>query len=287
MPTFKNKIKIPEKGVKLPYFKVSISLTKNHNNTDWSHGFYNIKKLHDSGRTGKGVKVAVLDTGVDLSHSSFESAIKEGRLKAIDARYNKNDPSDHQGHGTFCASRYISNGRSVLGFSPDCEVTSYKVLNDNGSGLISDVSRGIELAMLDGAHIISTSLGWSDVDLPGFKEIAQEVIDAGIIWVSASGNDGRYEHIDYPAVYDNVISVGSHDRFGKRSTFSDFGYDLDLYGSGEDVLGAYVNNKEAYLQGTSMATPSTGAIIANLYGDIVNKYGTINREVLKELVKCQ
>lgn len=273
--------------VKLPPFSAEVKWTKSGSNTDWSHDFYRIKELHSKGKTGKGVKVAVLDTGVDLSHNSFQKAIESGRLKAIDARSGGTTPGDRNGHGTWCVSRYISDGSDVLGFSPECSVTSYKVLNDNGSGNISSVINGVRMAIDEGVNIISTSLGWSGSSIPAIEELALEALSKGILWVSAAGNDGLQEDIDYPALYGDIISVGSHDKSRKRSLFSDFGVDLDLYSSGEAVLGAYTQNREAFLQGTSMATPSLGAIIATLWDDIIAEYGKIDREVLKILSTCQ
>lgn len=280
-----NKIK-DDRSVKLPDFKVDVQLIRSGANTDWSHDFYKIEQLHATGRKGKNVKVAVLDTGVDLSHDSFKTAIETGRLKAVDARRSKNEPFDLNGHGTWCASRFISNGDSVLGFAPDCTLTSYKVLNDNGSGSLSDVVRGLEMAVKDGAQIISTSLGWPGPDVQSIHDMAKEIQKLGIIWVSAAGNDGTREDIDYPAIYDEIISAGSHDKDRTRSFFSDFGVDLDLYSSGNEVLGAYTGNREAYLRGTSMATPSLGALIATIYDDLIKHYGGINREVLKTIATC-
>lgn len=187
---------------------------------------------------------------------------------------------------TWCVSRYIGSGVDVLGFAPDCTVHSYKVLDENGSGNLSDVLNGVKAAMKDKCHIISTSLGWSGRSR-AFNDIANQAFDQGILWVSASGNDGRNEDIDYPALYNKVISIGSHDENRLRSYFSDFGEDLDIYSSGEKVLGAYTKNREAVLQGTSMATPSLGALVATVYFDIIGKYGKIDREVLKNLVTCR
>jgi major intracellular serine protease len=272
--------------VTLPPFKANVQLIKAKSYTDWSHQFYSILDLHKSGRRGQGIKVAVLDTGIDLSHDSFKPAIDSGRLKAIDARLNQNDPTDRNGHGTWCCSRFISDGADVLGFSPKCQLTSYKVLGDGGSGSLADVLNGVQLAIEEGVQIISTSLGWNGSNIKEFEDIAKYVQSKGIVWVSAAGNDGKEEHIDYPALYNEIYSIGSHNSKGERSYFSDFGVDLDLYSSGEDVLGAYTRNREAYLQGTSMSTPSIGAIITALYNDIVDTYGTIDREILKKLATC-
>lgn len=188
---------------------------------------------------------------------------------------------------TWCVSRYISDDSTVLGFAPDCELLSIKVLDDDGTGSISDIINGLKIAVDNHVDIISTSIGWaSKVYSSELDKVVKDIEDKSIVWVSAAGNDGKHEDIDYPAFYDYVISVGSHDSDGRRSRFSDFGIDLDLYSSGNNVLGAYLNDKEAYLAGTSMATPSLGALIAILYDDLIGKYGKINRESLKKVATC-
>lgn len=273
-------------NVKLPNFTCDVQFIKSGQNTDWSHDFYNIKELHEKGRKGKGVKIAVLDTGVDLSHDSFATAIKEGRLKALDARRNQNDPKDRNGHGTWCVSRFISDGKDVLGFAPESTVISIKVLGDNGGGSLTDVMRGIELALEQNVDYISTSLGWG-VNVPNFKGLTKKVSESGVLWFSASGNDGTEEDIDFPAKYERVISIGSHNKERRRSSFSDFGVDLDFYSSGQNVLGAYLNNKEAYLSGTSMATPSFAALLSTVHHDIKEKYGKVDKSIIEKLVRCQ
>lgn len=275
-----------KKQVKLPPFAESIQLIKSGSNTDWSHDFYDIEALHEKGIKGKGVKVAILDTGIDLSHNSFKTAIAEGRLTAVDAREGHNDPNDGNGHGTWCASRFISDGKDVLGFAPECTVISYKVLNDNGSGNLQNVIRAAEMAIKAGCDIISTSLGWAG-EVDGFINVVNKSKERGILWLSAAGNDGTREDIDYPALYGDIISVGSHDKNRKRSRFSDYGLDLDLYSSGQKVLGAYTKNREAYLDGTSMATPSLGALITLMFDKLMKENGKIDRHVLRKISTCQ
>ena len=163
---------------------------------------------------------------------------------------------------------------------------SIKVLGSNGGGVLSDIYRGVDLALAQGADIISTSLGWGS-EWPHFAGVVQRVKAAGVLFLSAAGNDGTHNGIDYPALYDDVISVGSHDKNLKRSIFSDWGPDLDIYGSGEGVKGAWLGNKEAILQGTSMAAPSEAGIIAMFKNKIQAKYPIIHRETLKTIATCQ
>lgn len=280
----KSKI-IKEVPVALPPFKLEPILMKAGINTDWSHDFYKILDAHKKGYKGKGVKVAVLDTGVELTNDAFTKAVDEKRLKAIDARRNQNNPNDIQGHGTWCCSRYIADDEEVLGFAPECEVVSIKVLNDNGSGSLSDVVRGYEMAIDEGVDIISTSLG-SPGTTAAMQNIVRKARDLGIILISAAGNDGTREGIDYPALYDEVYSIGSHDEIGKRASHSDWGVDLDLYGSGVRVRGAWSGNRITFAGGTSMATPSIGGCIALFLPLLKENYQVIDRDLFKKIATC-
>ena len=268
-------------AIELRPFSIEEDFTRG--SLDWSHQMYQIERLHQMGFKGKGIKVAVLDTGLDLNHDSFKTAVQEGRLKAIDGRNGINKPEDKNGHGTWCVSRFISNGTRAQGFAPECEVLSIKVLNDNGSGSITSITRGANLAIEAGVDIISSSIGWSGRYDP-FTRIVKRATDAGIHWFSASGNDGKNEHIDFPALEPRVLSIGSHDNQKKKSGFSDYGVDLDLYGPGSRVKAAFLHNKEAIISGTSMATPSVAAFAAVLYDHLD---GDLSRENLKKIAKCQ
>jgi subtilisin family serine protease len=270
--------------VKLHPFSHSELLIKASTNVDWSHEYYKILDIHQKGYTGKNVKVAVLDTGVQLDHFLFEKAVADGRLKAFDT--TGGDGLDRQGHGSWCVSRYIADDPQLIGFSPDVDMISIKVLGDGGSGKLSDVIRGFELAIAEDVDIISTSLGWTGRYTP-FDAVVKKANDKGILMVSAAGNDGKLEDIDYPGLYADIFAIGSHGKTGVKSSFSDWGVDLDLYGSGESVKGAWRDSKITLSRGTSMATPSVGALIALLLQRLKEEYGTIDRQLLKQLAKCQ
>ena len=270
--------------VKLPHYDVSIDILKSSNGRDWSHDYYNIDVIHANGFTGAGVKVAVIDTGIDLTHSCFKKANEEGRIKTFDSRPRKNNPTDGNGHGSWVASRYIGTN-SIVGFSPDVELYVYKALEDDGTGDIEIIIKAAKHAIDSGCHIISTSVGWPD-DYPRFQSIVDYAESKNVLWISASGNDYSKDDIDYPAVLRYIISCGSINKKGKRSNFSDFGKELDLYSSGEDVIGAYTKNRNAVMDGTSMATPSLGALFSLVYFYIIEQYGSVNREIIKKIATC-
>ncbi|NOR17846.1 S8 family serine peptidase [candidate division WOR-3 bacterium] len=166
--------------------------------------------------TGKGVVVAILDTGVDYTHPAL-GGCKGFGCKVIDGYDIVNDdwdPMDNDGHGTMVAGIIAANG-ALKGVAPDAELLVYKVLDPSesgpASGYTSEVIAGIDAAIIDGADIICMSLGGELGATDNALELAvSRAVDAGVIVVAAAGNDGPYIGTIYsPASYENVIAVGS------------------------------------------------------------------------------
>ncbi|MEA2052218.1 MAG: S8 family serine peptidase, partial [Euryarchaeota archaeon] len=166
--------------------------------------------------TGKGVVVAILDTGVDYTHpdlggcKGFGCKVKDG----YDIVNDDWDPMDNDGHGTMVAGIIAASG-ALKGVAPDVELLVYKVLEPSesgpASGDTSDVIAGIDEAINDGADIICMSLGGElGVTDDALAFAVNRAVDAGVIVVAAAGNDGPYIGTIYsPASYENVIAVGS------------------------------------------------------------------------------
>ena len=166
--------------------------------------------------TGKGVVVAILDTGVDYTHPDL-GGCKGFGCKVIDGYDIVNDdwdPMDNDGHGTMVAGIIAASG-ALKGVAPDAELLVYKVLEPSedgpASGDTSDVIAGIGDAIKDGADIICMSLGGElDRTNDALALAVNRAVDAGVIVVAAAGNDGPYIGTIYsPASYENVIAVGS------------------------------------------------------------------------------
>ena len=165
--------------------------------------------------TGKGVVVAILDTGVDYTHPDL-GGCKGFGCKVIDGYDFVNDdwdPRDDDGHGTRVAGIIAATG-ALKGVAPDAELLVYKVLEPPESGpaegIPSDVIAGIEEAIKDGADIICMSLGGDLGVRNEMLELAvNAAVNAGVIVVAAVGNDGDISTIRSPASCENVIGVGS------------------------------------------------------------------------------
>jgi subtilisin family serine protease len=207
---------------------------------------------------GAGMKVAILDTGIDVSHPDLIPNFKKG----IDFTNSPHGFNDVQGHGTHCAGIVAGcdNDFGVVGVAPLAELYVAKVLGDNGSGSIEAIAQGIDWAIAEKVDIISMSLGCSEDPGPVLHEAVKRARAAGIVVVAASGNENT--HVGWPAVYEEVIAVGAVDQTFGRANFSNFGQELDITAPGVDILSTYPTSRYAKLSGTSMATPIVAGVVA-------------------------
>lgn len=208
---------------------------------------------------GEGIKVAVLDTGIDATHPDLAPNFKKGRNFTTS---NPDDYLDRQGHGTHCAGIIAGcdNMVGIVGVAPLAELYVAKVLGDQGNGGISAIVKGIDWAIEEKVDVISMSLGCSKDPGPALHDAIKRARAAGIVIVAASGNENT--HVGWPAVYEEVISVGAVDQTFGRADFSNFGQELDVTAPGVDILSTYPTNQYAKLSGTSMATPIVAGVVA-------------------------
>lgn len=215
-----------------------------------------------SNYTGKGVKVAVLDTGIS-KHDDLQVA---GGVSF--SSYTKSY-SDDNGHGTHVAGIIgaKNNGIGVVGVAPDASLYAVKVLDSEGDGYLSDIISGIDWSIKNHMDVINLSFGTPENSV-ALQQIVDEAYNKGILVVAAAGNGGNTagtgDTIEYPAKYPSVIAVGAVDQNNKRGTFSATGSDLEVAAPGVNVLSTYMNNEFAYMSGTSMAAPFVSGTLALL-----------------------
>jgi len=226
----------------------------------------NAQNLNDRGVTGSGVRVAVLDTGVNSNNPALQGQVFD------EVQIAEGDLQDSVGHGTWVASAIAGNGAEVdgvtlEGVAPDAEIINVKVLNDSGTGKISNIIEGASRAGDAGADVVNLSLGApapcgeDSAICQAFKDISR--ID-NLTFVCAAGNQGPQTNPALPAGCNTSIAVGSVRKNGEPSGFSSRGpiCDGDLYpgisapgGSAQEgIIGAYRSGSRA-LKGTSMACP--------------------------------
>lgn len=202
---------------------------------------------------GQGIRVAVLDTGVDASHPDLAGRLTGG---ANFTSQNFGDFADRNGHGTMCAGLVAANrnnGIGIAGVAPEALVMPIKVLGDNGSGNIEQLVAGIRYAVQNGAQILSISIaasGPSDL----LRQAIDEATNRGLLVIAAAGNGGTMTQV-FPGAYPNVLTVAATTRNDQRASFSSYGTWVDVAAPGVDILSTAVGGGYTTLSGTSMSAP--------------------------------
>ncbi|WP_078411555.1 S8 family peptidase [Priestia abyssalis] len=216
---------------------------------------------------GKGITVAILDTGCDIAHPDLKKRIIGGRNFTGDDSGNLDLYKDYNGHGTHVAGTIaaIQNNTGVVGVAPEANLLIIKVLDKNGSGQYEWIINGIYYAIEQKVDIISMSLGGPE-DVPELHEAIQKAVANNILVICAAGNEGdgndSTDEFGYPASYNEVISIGAIDLERRSSNFSNSNNEVDLVAPGEKILSTYLNGTYATLSGTSMATPHVSGAMA-------------------------
>jgi len=242
-----------------------------------------------AGHTGAGSTVAVLDTGVDVTHPDLSDAVV-GAKNFTDSYSD----DDRFGHGTHVASIITGSGAAeggkYQGVAPDAKLLNGKVLDDQGGGLESWIIAGMEWAATSGADVINMSLGSpfpSDGSDPMSEAVNRITADTGALFVISAGNSGPDpESIGSPGAADAALTVGAVDRDDQLAEFSSRGprwedgaLKPDITAPGVDIVAAKAKNgvigdpvgdKYVSLSGTSMAAPhvaGAAAIVAGQHPD--------------------
>jgi thermitase len=211
------------------------------------------------GLPARTVVVAVIDSGVCLQHPDLQ-----GRLVAgFDFVDDDNDPSDLFGHGCSVAgviAANTNNGTGIAGVAPNAQIMPLRVLDENGLGNYSNIAAAIVYAVDNGANILNLSLAGSSPSNI-IEAAVNYATQRGAVVIAAAGNFAQ-ERAYYPAAYPNVIAVGSIDPNLQRSSFSNFGADIDVWAPGRDILATSMNGGYEFMSGTSFAAPIVAGLTA-------------------------
>ncbi|HAH07059.1 MAG TPA: peptidase S8 [Elusimicrobia bacterium] len=204
---------------------------------------------------GKGVKVAVVDTGIDHSHPDLKTA---GGFNVIT---HDDNYMDDQGHGTHVSGTIaaLDNGEGVVGVAPDVTLYGVKVLDAQGSGTFASVVEGIQWTVEHKMDVANFSLGASQGS-PELEAAIQAAAKAGVAIVCAAGNSGG--SVGYPAAYDDVIAISASSSKDKLAYFSSRGPQVDLIAPGVSIDSTYMGGGYDTLDGTSMACPHAAGLAA-------------------------
>jgi subtilisin family serine protease len=210
---------------------------------------------------GEGIKIGVADTG-QPDHPDLVGAIVQA--KNFSQSSTVRDLNGHSTHvcGTIGARE---NGKGVIGVAPRCSIVIAKVLNDDGSGNLDAVAKGIDWLVDQGCDIISLSLGGSYH--PQVKGALDRAVARGVFIICAAGNEGYIggrSTVGWPAASPKAVAVASYNKDGNLSDFSSRGPEVDIAFPGEDILSTWPGNGYRRISGTSMATPFCAGMVAEL-----------------------
>ena len=218
------------------------------------------------GNKGRGVKVCICDTGKPTTDHLQKWIVASENFTSDTTVYDL--VSGHSTHVT----------GTIHEIAPEAELLIAKVLSFDGFGTNRGVADGVRWCYANGAQVINLSLGGShSLDL---QMAVKDVTDAGVLVVSAVGNNGNYPDVDnikFPAKYPNVIAVGSLDRAFNPSTYSNSGPNGTIMIGGQQIISDWLDGTKRSLSGTSMASPAISALAALYYSNTGSMDGFVEQ----------
>ncbi len=263
----------------------------------WGVGRVGAQAVHEAGIWGQGVKVAVIDTGIDYIHDQPASAeppvvdpeFLSNYAGGWDFVNNDDDPMDDNGHGTHVSGSLAAerNHYLVVGVAPQVELYGLKILDASGNGDESNLIAALQWSLANGIDVVNMSLGTPTVNLALETAVANAGA-AGLLMVAASGNTVTLPEIfggcpvRYPAAYPQVLSTTFTNPNDSLTGYSCTGPEVDFAAPGDNIfspvpVGTCVNcspNGYLPLSGTSMASPHLAGVVALLLSAGIPDTGT-------------
>lgn len=239
-----------------------------------STSLWNIQKLAvptawSGNFTGKGVKIAVIDTGINeipalANVKKRVSFVKDDPTTPINEADNIDRGYNDQGHGTLVASIIGSQANiqiPVQGIAPNAELYALKYADGTQGGVASTIVKAINWSIENNMDIINISSGLK-TDVSALHKAIKQAVSKGILIVASAGNDGQSEKSRFPARYTEVISVGSINKYGDISSFSNNLKGINFVAPGEEILAFNQLGKVKAVNGTSFSAPHITALLA-------------------------
>jgi len=242
-----------------------------------------IKQAFDTTQGSPNVVVAVIDTGVDLTHPDLiDNLDRNGSNQVIGFDYanNDNNPTDDDGHGTHIAGIIAAKGNNNLGVTgvcPTCKIMPIKFLDNTGNGSTANAVSAMNFAIANGAKVINLSWG-SNSYSSSLQNVINTAYNSGIVVVASAGNDNVTD-FQFPSDMGHVISVAATDRQDHKAFYSNYNDRITVSAPGSDILSTFpagvnlggscgdntlapINDGYGYCTGTSMASPVAAGVAA-------------------------
>ena len=278
-----------------------------------AYKYWKIKKIHEMGNTGKGITVAIVDTGIS-PHYAFKDNVNFPEEFSVDGIM-----VDRVGHGTICAG--ILGGKSFqyfpdpndangnkedfpCGVAPNANLVIFKVTSGASKTVSpSAVAKALQWISNENIDVVSLSMGSLGISLEVVDAI-NRLVSKGVIVVCAASNFGHQfsQPICFPARLGHVLCIGSHGPHGKPSLFSPIGQDIDFLAPGENVAApnsTFIANHVAVDSGTSYAASAVAGLICLILqyiSSLGDKFGTeivkqfknhwVMKEILRKISTC-
>lgn len=238
-----------------PFTRVDIS-----QRIPWGLAAIQVPKLWPKTK-GQGIRIAIVDTGVDFTHPDIKSALHRG----VNLLNRHQLPMDDNGHGTHIAGTLVASSASfgIRGIAPGASLFPVKAFDRDGAAYVSDIILAIHWCITNRMNIINMSFGMSTYS-PALHNAVKSAYAQEIVIVASAGNHGKQNSIDYPARFPQTIAVGATNKGNRIAAFSNQGEFVDVYAPGEAIYSTWLRGQYNELSGTSMATAHVSGVIALL-----------------------
>ncbi len=218
------------------------------------------------------IRVAVIDSGMDVSHPIFADHVLE---KGWNTFNNDENPYDDVGHGTHVAG-------IIAQHSPHATLIPYKIASATG-GRLSNVIEGIHEAIADDVDVLNMSFGLFSPS-ESLEKLIKEASENNIVVIAAAGNEGSSAGF-YPATYSSSIAVASVDADGNPLPRSNFGTWISVAANGSTIYSALPDNDYGTKTGTSQSAAYVSALVANFLYETQGAHRFSKVDLLRELTK--
>jgi hypothetical protein len=230
----------------------------------------------DCSQWGRGVTIAVLDSGV-----ASDSTFGQGRVQYLDLGLGTSAGTGAEdGHGTAVAALAAGKSADAPGVAPAANILSIRITDANAQSDVFTLSEAIVAAVDAGAQIVNVSLGGYETNNLLANAIGY-ASQRGVVIVASAGND-QAAQLTWPAADTRVVSVGAVDALEQQATFSNSGAQLQIAAPGYGVLTAWLNGQRVYFDGTSASAPIVAGAIAAIMSTSSGMTATQAWQVLQQ-----